>query len=201
MIPLAASTRIESARSSGCPSDDRLKLSSNQPSGREQVNLFMSLLWRRESDQVRSVTSLTVIIGKSPNKNKMSRRNIDIAPSKSWYLKENRGSVTLCSLSLIIVGILMVFAGALITYIYFTEITPPNFDSYYQRYVGSSLPRIFGILLLLVGLTLFWSSSIFLVYVFYRGSSRPQQSRFYYEPPQPAATSFETTNARECYIA
>lgn len=38
----------------------------------------------------------------------------------------------------------MIFAGGLISYIYFTEITPPNYDAYYQRYVGSSFPRILG---------------------------------------------------------
>jgi len=74
----------------------------------------------------------------------MSRKNIDLAPSNSWYLKENRPSVTICALSLIIVGVLMIFAGGLISYIYFTEITPPNYDAYYQRYVGSSFPRIIG---------------------------------------------------------
>lgn len=74
----------------------------------------------------------------------MSRKNIDLAPSNSWYMRENRPSVTICSLSLIIIGILMIFAGGLISYIYFTEITPPNYDAYYQRYVGSSFPRILG---------------------------------------------------------
>lgn len=74
----------------------------------------------------------------------MSRKNIDLAPSNSWYLRENRPSVTICSLSLIIIGILMIFAGGFISYIYFTEITPPNYDAYYQRYVGSSFPRILG---------------------------------------------------------
>jgi hypothetical protein len=56
------------------------------------------------------------------------------------------------------------------TYIYFTEITPPNYDAYYQRYVGSSFPRVIGILILMAGLILFWSASIFLVYANWRGS-------------------------------
>lgn len=74
----------------------------------------------------------------------MSRKNIELVPSNSWYTEENKSSVTVCALSFIIIGILMIFAGGLITYIYFTEITPPNYDAYYQRYVGASFPRILG---------------------------------------------------------
>lgn len=123
--------------------------------------------------------------------------------SRSWYLKETRPSVTICSLSLIIVGILMIFAGGLTTYIYFTEITPPNYDAYYQRYVGSSFPRIFGILILMAGLTLFWGASIFLVYVQYRSSSNPQQARYYFEGtiPTSSPTNLErSTGVKESYI-
>lgn len=99
---------------------------------------------------------------------------------KSWYVQENRPSVTICALSLIIIGILLIFAGGLVTYIYFTEITPPNYEAYYQRYVGSSFPRIVGILILMAGLTLFWGASIFLVYVHYTGTSSPHQGRYYF---------------------
>lgn len=49
-----------------------------------------------------------------------------------------------CSLSILIVGILLILSGCYITYIYYTEVTPPNYEAHYQRYVGSSLPRIFG---------------------------------------------------------
>lgn len=107
--------------------------------------------------------------------------------SKSWYLKENKSSVTVCALSMIIIGILMVFAGGLTTYIYFTEITPTNYDAYYQRYVGSSFPRIFGILILMAGLILFWGASIFLVYVNWQSNSEeaPQRSRYHYEEGPP----------------
>lgn len=123
----------------------------------------------------------------------MSRKNIDLVPSNVWYQKENRPSITLCALSLIIVGILMIFAGGFISYIYFTEITPPNYEAYYQRYVGSSFPRILGILILMAGLTLFWASSIFLVYNYYRSGSRPQQSRYYMETSIPIS-SIDQTN-------
>lgn len=38
----------------------------------------------------------------------------------------------------------MMVTGGVICLIYYTEITPPNFDSNYHRYVGSSMPRIVG---------------------------------------------------------
>lgn len=122
--------------------------------------------------------------------------------SRNWYLRENKPSVTICSLSLIIIGILMIFAGGLVTYIYFTEITPPNYDAYYQRYVGSSFPRIFGILILMAGLILFWGASIFLVYVYYRGVSNPQQGRYYFDTSMPtsATTNLEHSTIKENYI-
>lgn len=38
----------------------------------------------------------------------------------------------------------MMVTGGVICLIYYTEITPPNFDTNYHRYVGSSMPRIVG---------------------------------------------------------
>lgn len=80
----------------------------------------------------------------------------------------------------------MIFAGGLVTYIYFTEITPPNYDAYYQRYVGSSFPRIVGILVLMAGLILFWGASIFLVYVNWRDNNsepvpEPHNVEYYFD--------------------
>lgn len=49
-----------------------------------------------------------------------------------------------CTVVFIVVGMLMMITGGVICLIYYTEITPPNFDSNYQRYVGSSMPRIVG---------------------------------------------------------
>lgn len=49
-----------------------------------------------------------------------------------------------CSIVLMVVGILMAVCGGIVCLIYYTEITPPNFDSNYHRYVGSSMPRIVG---------------------------------------------------------
>lgn len=131
----------------------------------------------------------------------MARKNLETAESHSVYLRENRSSITLCSLSLIIIGILMIFAGGLVSYIYFTEITPPNYDAYYQRYVGSSFPRIIGILMLMAGLTLFWGGSIYLVYTYYRGNSKPQQSRYYYNTTLPMRSSSPNqVGVKENYI-
>lgn len=96
----------------------------------------------------------------------------------------------------------MIFAGGFISYIYFTEITPPNYDAYYQRYVGSSFPRIVGILILMAGLTIFWGSSIYLVYAYYRKGSKPQQSRYYYDTTLPIHTiTSPMDQTREKYIA
>lgn len=116
-------------------------------------------------------------------------RKYTMATTASWAVKENRPAVTICTLSMIIIGILMIFAGGLMTYIYFTEITPPNYDAYYQRYVGSSFPRIFGVLILMVGLILFWGASIFLVYANWRESSAPRQGRYYFDRTVPPVTT------------
>lgn len=56
----------------------------------------------------------------------------------------NVGPILICTVSFIVVGILMMVTGGVICLIYYTEITPPNFDSNYHRYVGSSMPRIVG---------------------------------------------------------
>lgn len=91
----------------------------------------------------------------------------------------------MCALSLIIIGILMIFVGGLVTYIYFTEIVRPNYESYYQHYVGSSFPRIIGILILMAGLVLFWGSSIYLVYVY--NGDRSRRNRTEYEVSMPSS--------------
>lgn len=52
--------------------------------------------------------------------------------------------ILVCTIVFIVVGLLMMVTGGVICLIYYTEITPPNFDSNYHRYVGSSMPRIVG---------------------------------------------------------
>ena len=56
----------------------------------------------------------------------------------------NFESILVCTAVFIVVGLLMMVTGGVICLIYYTEITPPNFDSNYHRYVGSSMPRIVG---------------------------------------------------------
>ena len=56
----------------------------------------------------------------------------------------NFESILVCTVVFIVVGLLMMVTGGVICLIYYTEITPPNFDSNYHRYVGSSMPRIVG---------------------------------------------------------
>lgn len=56
----------------------------------------------------------------------------------------NVGPILICTVGFIVVGILMMITGGVICLIYYTEITPPNFDTNYHRYVGSSMPRIVG---------------------------------------------------------
>lgn len=52
--------------------------------------------------------------------------------------------ILLCTLAFIAIGLLMMLAGGLVCLVYYTQITPPNFDINYQRYVGSSVARIVG---------------------------------------------------------
>lgn len=56
----------------------------------------------------------------------------------------NFESILVCTVVFIVVGLLMMVTGGVICLIYYTEITPPNFDSNYHRYVGSSMPRLVG---------------------------------------------------------
>lgn len=57
---------------------------------------------------------------------------------------ENFEPILICTVSLLVVGLLMMVIGGVVCLIYYTEVTPPNFDNNYQRYVGSSMPRIVG---------------------------------------------------------
>ena len=57
---------------------------------------------------------------------------------------DNFEPILVCTVVFIVVGFMMMVAGGVVCLIYYTEITPPNFDSNYHRYVGSSMPRIVG---------------------------------------------------------
>lgn len=76
----------------------------------------------------------------------------------NFYAKVgNFAAVAWCSLCVAILGLIMMVAGAIITGIAYTEITPPNYDENYNRYIGSSVPRI-------MGESHFYSSSSFFVF-------------------------------------
>lgn len=78
---------------------------------------------------------------------KYSYQRADVQPNEIAAAMRNPSnfeSILLCTVIFIVVGVLMVVTGGVICLIYFTEITPPNFDSNYHRYVGSSMPRIVG---------------------------------------------------------
>ncbi|KPM02351.1 hypothetical protein QR98_0007630 [Sarcoptes scabiei] len=63
----------------------------------------------------------------------------------------------------IIVGLIFVIAGAIITGIAYTEITPPNYDDYYNRYIGSSVPRLIGPFVLVFGAVIIFGSIVIMV--------------------------------------
>jgi len=64
--------------------------------------------------------------------------------ARAFRHPDNFEPILVCTVAFIVVGLLMMVTGGVICLIYYTEITPPNFDSNYHRYVGSSMPRIVG---------------------------------------------------------
>lgn len=79
----------------------------------------------------------------SGNNTRYQRANTDEIKT-AMRNPDNFESILVCTVIFIVVGILMMVTGGIICLIYYTEITPPNFDSNYHRYVGSSMPRIIG---------------------------------------------------------
>ncbi|KAI2804682.1 hypothetical protein RDWZM_008000 [Blomia tropicalis] len=51
----------------------------------------------------------------------------------------------------IIIGIVFMVTGSIITGIAYTEITPPDYDTNYDRYIGSSVTRLIGPFILAFG--------------------------------------------------
>jgi len=82
----------------------------------------------------------------------------------------NFAAVGWCSLGTGLIGFIFMIAGAVITGIAYTEITPPNYDENYNRYIGSSVQRILGPFLLAFGGLLFFGSCIFFGFAFYHVS-------------------------------
>ncbi|OTF83762.1 hypothetical protein BLA29_007765, partial [Euroglyphus maynei] len=60
----------------------------------------------------------------------------------------------------IIIGLIFIISGAIVSGIAYTEITPPNYDDNYDRYIGSSVPRLLGPFLLVFGFFIVIGSGI-----------------------------------------
>lgn len=56
----------------------------------------------------------------------------------------NFTAVAWCSLGSGILGFFLIITGAILTGIAYTEITPPDYDENYRRYLGSNIMRIIG---------------------------------------------------------
>ena len=61
----------------------------------------------------------------------------------------------------------MLVAGAILTGIAYTEITPPNYDENYWRYQGANIMRIIGPMLIACGGILLFGSCGFFAFAFY----------------------------------
>ncbi|KAH9389722.1 hypothetical protein TYRP_007269 [Tyrophagus putrescentiae] len=51
----------------------------------------------------------------------------------------------------IIIGLIFIVSGAILTGYAYTEITPPDYDTNYDRYIGSSVTRLLGPFILAFG--------------------------------------------------
>ena len=52
--------------------------------------------------------------------------------------------VSWCTFGTAILGFFLMICGAILTGIAYTEITPPDYDENYRRYVGANIMRIVG---------------------------------------------------------
>jgi len=75
-----------------------------------------------------------------------------------------------CSLGVGLLGLIFMIAGSVITAIAYTEITPPNYDENYDRYIGASVPRLIGPFLIIFGVILLFGSCGFFGVAFYFAS-------------------------------
>jgi len=89
----------------------------------------------------------------------------------NYYSKVgNFASIGWCSLGVGLLGLIFMIAGAVITGIAYTEITPPNYDENYNRYLGASVPRLVGPFLLCFGTILLFGSCVFFGLAFYHAN-------------------------------
>ena len=79
----------------------------------------------------------------------------------------NFTAVAWCTLGASLLGFFMLVAGAILTGIAYTEITPPNYDENYWRYQGANIMRIIGPMLIACGGILLFGSCGFFAFAFY----------------------------------
>ncbi|XP_015783996.1 uncharacterized protein LOC107361664 [Tetranychus urticae] len=56
----------------------------------------------------------------------------------------NFAAVTWCSFGSALLGLFLMLIGAILTAVAYTEITPPDYDDNYKRYIGSNVLRVVG---------------------------------------------------------
>uniref|UniRef100_T1L6M8 Uncharacterized protein n=1 Tax=Tetranychus urticae TaxID=32264 RepID=T1L6M8_TETUR len=54
----------------------------------------------------------------------------------------NFAAVTWCSFGSALIGLFLMLIGGILTGIAYTEITPPDYDDNYKRYIGSNVLRV-----------------------------------------------------------
>ncbi|XP_074605385.1 uncharacterized protein LOC141858519 [Brevipalpus obovatus] len=88
----------------------------------------------------------------------------------------NFEAVTWCSVGSSLLGIFLMLVGAIISGIAYTEITPPDYDENYKRYIGSNLMRVIGPLFLGYGALLLVGSCGFFTFAFVSEMRRDHES-------------------------
>ncbi|RWS31221.1 hypothetical protein B4U80_02627 [Leptotrombidium deliense] len=76
-------------------------------------------------------------------------------------------AVTYCSAGSALLGLCLMITGAIITGIAYTEITPPNYDENYDRFLGANVMRLIGPLMLAFGAVILVGSCCFFAFAFY----------------------------------
>ncbi|KAH9501735.1 uncharacterized protein LOC124496734 [Dermatophagoides farinae] len=76
------------------------------------------------------------------------------------YGESKVDSSLVLAIGAIIIGLIFIVSGAIVSGIAYTEITPPNYDDNYDRYIGSSVPRLLGPFLLVFGLFIVVGSGV-----------------------------------------
>jgi len=97
-------------------------------------------------------------------------------------------SIGWCALGVGLIGLVFMVAGAVITGIAYTEVTPPNYDENYDRYIGASVPRLVGPFLLAFGTLLLFGSCGFFAVAFYHANVSEYDQNGKYEYSAAATT-------------